>query len=124
MKIPAAYISRVPDYQILQEAGSALLRHQILKQQLLFHGHIVRLGDADILRRALIVPGDIRPAHFAFRNRGAPKHCWHDRIFEEAKKVAGDLDRLRVLIRQDGMWKAQVNFYIDKERKRCEIGAF
>ena len=65
--VPNAYISRVSDVAIFHRGGSALLRHKLLKQQLLLYGRIARLPGDDILRRSILMLGDVRLAYLNFR---------------------------------------------------------
>ena len=38
---------------------------------------------------------EIRPAHYSFKRRGAPKHNWHDQIFQRCLRITGGLQQLR-----------------------------
>ena len=119
-----AYVSRVVDAEILERAGSSLLRFKLLKQQLLLYGRIARLPEDDILRRAILIPGDVRPAHYTFRNKGAPRHHWHDQIFERARKLAGGVNALRDCLSSSSQWRRTVDDYIKQEQERCRHGVF
>ena len=120
-----AFISLVPDYEIFLRYGNHLLRFQLLRRQLLLYGYVVRLPEDDILRRSVLVPGDVQPANFGFRQRGAPRHHQHSKIFKCAIRVAdGDLLELRRILRCKPAWENAVGAYMKKEIKRCEFGAF
>ena len=64
-----------------------------------------------MLRRLILVQNDVRPASFNFRRRGAPRHCWHNCVFNHCLKAAGGLNQLRQqLYAQD--WKLRVKSYV------------
>ena len=95
-----------------------------MKHQLFLYGHIARLPADDILRRSILVPGDVRPAHYSFKKRGAPKHQWHDRVFQKALGIAGTLQELRTVILSELEWRHRVDEYLKVEQARCAFGAY
>ena len=77
LKIPAAYFSRVSNAIVLQRAEQVELARQLLKQQLILYGRIVRTKDDDILRKVTFVPGtDIPATHQFVRRVGRPRNEW------------------------------------------------
>ena len=55
--IPSAYISRVSNVRVLKEAQEAPLERQLLRQQLLLYGRLIRAPSADPLRKLLSLMG-------------------------------------------------------------------
>ena len=90
----------------------------------MLYGRIARLPEDDILRRAILILGDVRPAHYTFRNKGAPRHYWHDQIFERARKLAGAVNALRDCLSSSSQWRRTVDDFIKQEQERCRYGAF
>ena len=121
--IPSAYVSGVSNIEVLDRAGSVLLRHKLHQQQLLLYGRIARLPDDDVLRRSILITSDVRPAYFNFHRRGAPRHTWHNQVFQLALKAAGDIANLRRLVKDKELWRSQVIAYTRREQERCRFGA-
>ena len=83
-----------------------------LEQQMKFYGKIARAPDSDLLRQMLLVRGDVKPASFSFKARGAPKHCWHNCVFQHCLAASGNLENLRRDINSVG-WRSSVQTYVD-----------
>ena len=75
--IPSAYISRVSNARVLKEAQEAPLERQLLRQQLLLYGRLIRAPSADPLRKLTFIDGMDQPTTTMFvRKRGRPRNTW------------------------------------------------
>ena len=61
LRIPPAYVSRVSNVTVLQPAAQTELRLQLLKQQLLLYGRVVRLQEGHPMRQWTFCPNSQRP---------------------------------------------------------------
>jgi hypothetical protein len=77
LHIPPAFLTRVPNSKVLEQAGQKQYSAQLLQQQMLLFGKIGRAPDADFLRQLTFQPGTVLSAVDACpRRRGRPKHEW------------------------------------------------
>ena len=88
--IPAAYISRVSNSDVLRAAGARPLSKQLLERQLRLFGRLaLHTGSVD-MRATVFLDGSAHavgpPQH---RRRGRPRTTWLDYIRREALSIAG-----------------------------------
>ena len=102
----SAYVSRVSNADIYQHSGRFPARYLLLRRQLLFYGHIVRLPMDDVLRCSLLVRNSSKPAHYNIRLLGRPRHEWTDKVFEDVVKIGVD-----PLVISKEVWKCEVTTY-------------
>ena len=77
LHIPHAYVSRVSNTQVLEQAGQPSYTSQLLPNQLLWFGKVGRADDGDVLRTLTLETGSLRPASGRLRRpRGRPRHEW------------------------------------------------
>jgi len=86
--IPSAYISRVSNARVLKEAKEAPLERQLLRQQLLLYGRLIRAPSADPLRKLTFIDGMDQPTTTMFvRKRGRPRNTWTAMLQRECFKM-------------------------------------
>ena len=86
--IPSAYISRVSNARVLKEAQEAPLERQLLRQQLLLYGRLIRAPSADPLRKLTFIDGMEQPTTTMFvRKRGRPRNTWTAMLQRECFKM-------------------------------------
>lgn len=77
LRMRPAFESRVSNRDVLQAAGETELGKQLLLQQLLLYGQIVRALPSDPLRDLALCPGSCRPATDRYKRRvGRPCSEW------------------------------------------------
>ena len=77
LHIPPAFLTRVPESKVLEQAGHMQYSAQLLQQQIILFGKIGRAPDSIFLRRVTFQPGTVRSAVAAHqRKKGRPKHEW------------------------------------------------
>ena len=88
LRIKAAFISRVSNVRVLEQAGEAPLAKQLLRQQLLLYGRLVRAPNTDPLRQLTFIPGTTHPATSRYMRRvGRPRNEWALMLQKEVFKM-------------------------------------
>ena len=89
--IPAAYVSRVSNANVLNEAGVKPLTTQLLHQQILLLGRVGREPEGSPMRRHTLVGSTARPQIGRYVRRvGRPRQDWTNMVLTEAVRRAGD----------------------------------
>ena len=89
--IPAAYVSRVSNANVLNEAGVKPLTTQLLHQQILLLGRVGREPEGSPMRRHTLVGSTARPQIGRYVRRvGRPRQDWTNMVLTEAARRAGD----------------------------------
>ena len=77
LRIPPSFISRVPNADILAHAEEVPLGRQLLKQQLLLFGRLIRAPDTDPLRSLTFIEETTQlKSSICARRRGKPRNEW------------------------------------------------
>ena len=93
--VKPAFVSRVSNAKVLQLAGQVELRRQLLKQQLLLFGKVVRASPGDTLRSLTFIGSTDLPATGMYIRRiGRPRNEWAVMLRQEAYKMTPDVDRM------------------------------
>ena len=88
LRISPAYVSRVSNVTVLQRAGQTELRLQLLTQQLLLYGRVVRLQEGHPMRQWTFCPNSQRPKTDQYVRRvGRPRNEWTRMMQIESQKV-------------------------------------
>ena len=107
--IKPSFISRVSNSSVLQQSGQIPYGRQLLKQQLLLFGRVVRAPPTDPLRRLTFVPGSLQSATgYYVRRVGRPRNEWAVMLEKEARKMNADFDRI---VYTEFEWKTAVTDY-------------
>jgi hypothetical protein len=90
LRIPAAYISRVSNMKVFDEAEVKPLTAQVMKQQVLLLGRVGRSADNSPLRRDTFVGNSAQPqVGRCVRCVGRPRQDWTTMILAEAERTCG-----------------------------------
>ena len=93
--IPAAFISRVPNAKVFEEAGRLPLSEQLLRHQLMLLGRVGRSPSGSPLRRDTFVGGTALPMIGSHVRRvGRPRQDWTSQVLAEAERRAGSHGQL------------------------------
>ena len=107
--VKPAFVSRVSNAKVLQLAGQVPLGRQLLKQQLLLFGKVVRASSEDTLRNLTFIGDTDEPATNRYIRRvGRPRNEWAVMVRREAYKMTPQVDRL---IRSKQLWQHTVCQY-------------
>lgn len=87
-RVQPAYLSRVSNKKVLEEAGQRSLEKQMLQQQMLLYGRVARASPSDPLRDLAFVPGGLEPATARYIRRvGRPRNEWATMVRKECFKM-------------------------------------
>ena len=104
--IKPSFVSRVSNATVLQRAGQAELRQQLLKQQLLLYGRIARSPNGDVLRQLTFIPNSVQAATSRYVRRvGRPRNEWAVMLGAEARKMCSDPS---AIINDHMLWRRAV----------------
>ena len=93
LRIPAAFVSRIPNQDVLGQTGSKLLSHRISKLRVKFFAHVFRMAPHHELRKLVFLQSPSRTGHLlwrwpAARQRGRPRQRWADLALSEIHAMA------------------------------------
>ena len=93
LRIPAAFVSRIPNQDVLGQTGSKLLSHRISKLRVKFFAHVFRMAPHHELRKLVFLQSPSRTGHLlwrwpAARQRGRPRQRWADLALSEVHAMA------------------------------------
>jgi hypothetical protein len=111
LRIPASYVSRVSNAEVLVRAGVRPLSEQLLLQQLCLFGKAARASEGSPMRVDTFRAGGIKPVigHF-IRKRGRPRQDWTNELLKVARNVArASGTTLEGLIENEVNWKTAVH---------------
>ena len=102
LHISYAYYSRVPNTEVLRQAGLRKLSSILLERQLLLMGDYARRSDQDVMRRSILKAGTAEPnLAQGSRKRGRPRKLWASTVFHHAMQAAGSHENLQILWQDD-----------------------
>ena len=108
VRIPPAYVSRVSNASVLDQASQPKLSKLLLKQQLVLFGRVARAPESDPLRKITFC-NDLRPVTDQFVRRvGRPRNEWAVMLHREALKMNADMSSI---IHNVFEWKRAVHRY-------------
>ena len=94
LNIKASYVSRVSNASVLEQAGENPLASQLLQQQLLLYGWLVRAPENDPLRTLTFAPGTTDLVTNLFIRRvGRPRNEWAVMLQRECWKMCPSFNR-------------------------------
>ena len=110
--IPAAFVSRVSNQEVLQRSGQLQLSHQLLRQQLLALGRIARAPDNDVCRQLVFRPKSLDfVSDMYVRRIGRPRQEWGKELFKKAKALVMKLQpelNVQDAINDAAIWRSLV----------------
>ena len=113
LHIPSAYISRVPNRDVLLRANQEPYTTQLLKQQLLWFGKIGRASNSNLLRRLTFQDGCLRPATDACaRAVGRPRNEWAKCLMKTIGPHFASKEAAMQSIREPAAWRKFVADYV------------
>ena len=112
--VKAAFFSRVSNAAVLSQAGQVQLGKQLLKQQLLLYGKVVRAPKHDPVRSLTFIPGGREPATCKYiRKVGRPRNEWAAMLGKECSKMSVQMGvNIGQIIHIVRDWRAAVHEYI------------
>ena len=114
MGIPSAYISRVSNEHVRQQASWTKASLLLLGHQLCYLGKILRSDITHPLRKMSFNGSTLQPANDAFIGRvGRPKKEWIKTILPDAIAAAEGTENLTSMTLDKLVWKKQVNKYLN-----------
>ena len=106
LKIPPAFLSRVPNKTVLGKSAQEQFSLQLLRQQLLLFGRVARAPDDDCRRRLTFCPGSLQPATSRYVRRvGRPRAEWAPKLMETAIQAWSSADQVSRLIQDETTWR-------------------
>ena len=116
LKVPHAYLSRVSNAQVLQQAGVPALTQTLRERQLKLFGELARKGDTSLLRQVVFQPGTLEARRWpGLRRQGRPRQAWATSVRAHAVAAAGCEEQLAILLQNtpeaQRRWAAAVRRY-------------
>ena len=112
LRIKPSFISRVSNSRVLQAADQIELGRQLLQQQLVLYGKVLRAPVTDPLRDLTFIPGTDMPAANMFVRRvGRPRNEWAEMLRRECHKMGEDSYRT---VYTDSEWREAVHRYCNR----------
>ena len=108
LRIPVAFISRVPNLHVLQRAGHTRATEQLVMVQLGQLGKVIRAPDDSPMKLVSFVPGTLQPATNRYVRRvGRPRTEWITQVLPKAlRRTEWDEQRLIQAAQAPTEWKA------------------
>ena len=114
-RVAYAYVSRVSNKTVFEQAGQPSYASQLLRHQLLWFGKIGRADDGDVLRTLTFQTGSLRPAsEMLRRSRGRPRHEWAKCLYNKVFPCFASADAMQNCVGDERSWRHFVaNFDFD-----------
>ena len=117
--IAPAFVSRVSNHRVLEQASETPLRIALLRHQLILYARVARMHDSSPIRTAMLEASSVRPiGTLGKHRRGRPRHQWNTEVFRHALAAARstrqDMHRLENLVCDRAAWGKVVSTYTRK----------
>ena len=90
LRIPAAYVSRVPNATVLSKAGVAPFSKLILRRQLLLLGRVACSPVGSPLRESTFIGSSLSPQVGRYVRRvGRPRQDWYSQVYKAGVQMYG-----------------------------------
>ena len=104
-----SYLSHVSKAAVREKAGWTSASAQLLQQQMMLLGKVLRAEPGSTLQRACFIPGTLQPVTDQFvRKVGRPRKEWVTHVLPNAVHVAGGQQQLRAVVQNASQWKRLV----------------
>ena len=109
LRIKPSVISRISNATVLSEAQQPKMRNQLLKQQLLLYGRVVRSSPSSTIRRVTFVGSSMQATTDRYVRRvGRPRNEWTTMLQKETIKMGIELE---TCLHHINRWKDAVQKY-------------
>ena len=107
--IPPAFVSRISNHSVLQQACHPAASLTLRKRSLIFFGKVLRAPEGHPLRLACFIPGTLWPATEQFVRRvGRPRKEWTKEALAESVRLFGSLDAACTAAQDKFEWDRQI----------------
>ena len=106
LKIPSAYISRIPNKCVLETAGFESISAKLVKRQLILLGKVLRCQEDAPMHTVSFTPGTLTPATCRYVRRvGLPRKEWVPTVLSEACRIVSPQPHLKIQTANELAWK-------------------
>ena len=112
LNVLVAFVSRVSNAAVLQQAAQSAVTSKLLEHQLLLLGKVARMLRGSIMRDATFCPGSLRPAVQRYVRRvGRPGLDWTTELMKISCQIAGPTGKAETLLYDEVLWRCSVRTF-------------